>query len=202
MESSPLNKICLYISSLHMNYRVKFEVTLVTFLDGHFHVRRVNGPGLTEMTQSHWYAFKSTGDFTLILFLAISPAHTQRNNYNLNSQVQGQAAELIHYTLGLPSPVTNDIIVEKSSDSTQVKRREEKNQEMIEGENVYFHIHSIHDFSVDIKGLLFMIIATLKKSGFFLELVHFHSRGISDLQGVLAFQTPKKTGKEIEKLGR
>jgi len=35
---------------------------------------------------------------------------------------------------------------------------------MIEGENVFFLIHSIHDFSVDIKGLLFMIIATLKKS--------------------------------------
>jgi len=76
---------------------------------------------------------------------------------------------------------------------------------MIEGENVFFLIHSIHDFSVDIKGLLFMIIATLKKSDlifFFLELVHFHSRGISDLQRVLAFQSPKKTGKEIEKLRR
>jgi len=124
MESSPINKICLYIPSLDMNLRVKVEVTLVTF-----HVCRVNGPGLTETTQSHWCAFKSTGDFTLILFLAISPAHTQRNNYNLNSQVQDQAADLIHYTLGLHSPVTNDIIVEKSSDSTRVKRRGKKSSD-------------------------------------------------------------------------
>lgn len=73
-----------------MNHRVKVEETLVAFLDGHFHARRVNGAGLTETTQSHWCAFKSTGDFTLILFLAISPTHTQRNNYNLNSQVRAR----------------------------------------------------------------------------------------------------------------
>lgn len=88
--SVKLNKICLYISALHMNHRVKVEETLVAFLDGHFHARRVNGAGLTETTQSHWCAFKSTGDFTLILFLAISPTHTQRNNYNLNSQVRAR----------------------------------------------------------------------------------------------------------------
>lgn len=33
-------------------------------------------------------------------------------------------------------------------------------------------------------------------------LVHFHSRGICDLQRVLAFQSPQKTGKKIEKLRR
>lgn len=73
---------------------------------------RVNRAGLIEMTQSHWCAVKSTGDLTLILFLAISPTHTQRNNYNLNFSSRGQAADLIHYTLGLALPVTNDIIVE------------------------------------------------------------------------------------------
>ncbi len=164
------------------------------FPDGHFETR-VNRAGLIETTQSHWCAVKSTGDPTLILFLAICPTHTQRNNYNLNFSSRGQAADLIHYTLGLALPVTNDIIVENP-----LIANEWRGGKMMMGGDLFLHIHLIHDFSVDIKGLLFMIIAALKKSG--RELVHFHSRGISDLQRVLAFQTPQKTGKEIEKLRR
>ncbi len=91
--------------------RSKSRRNLWHFPDGHFETR-VNRAGLIETTQSHWCAVKSTGDPTLILFLAICPTHTQRNNYNLNFSSRGQAADLIHYTLGLALPVTNDIIVE------------------------------------------------------------------------------------------